>query len=179
MIALLPGSLRSGSYNRLLAHWLHEEKEDESLLLWIDQVVVFSQNLEIPGKEPRSGGAATLRNQMREADGLIIFSPEYHHLPSGGVINALNWLSRPPGAPLEGKPVGLVCASSEELDPSRSIRALRVILSQMKCPVIGEEVLLSFAGDKIEDGVPDKETAEKLVGLFEEVQLAAMEPSLV
>lgn len=179
MIALMPGSLRTGAYNRLLAIWLHKQMPDRADMLWIDQVSVFSQDYEVPDREPRSGGAATMRHKMREADGLIVFSPEYHHLPSGGVINALNWLSRPPAEPLYGKPVGLVCASTEELDPKRSIRALRIILAQMHCPVIGEEVLVPFAQDKIKGGAPDEETGKKLLALFSEVEQASLEPALI
>jgi chromate reductase, NAD(P)H dehydrogenase (quinone) len=55
---------------------------------------------------------AELRRAIRQADGLLIATPEYNGSIVGQLKNALDWASRPRGAAvLDGKPVATVSAS--------------------------------------------------------------------
>jgi chromate reductase len=46
-----------------------------------------------------------IAQQIREADGVVIVTPEYNYSVPGGLKNAIDWLSRLPEQPLSGKPV--------------------------------------------------------------------------
>ncbi len=46
-----------------------------------------------------------LAEQIRQADGVVIVTPEYNYSVPGGLKNAIDWLSRLPDQPLAGKPV--------------------------------------------------------------------------
>jgi chromate reductase len=69
-----------------------------------------------------------LRGQVERADALLIGATEYNFGPSGVLKNAIDWVSRPPDPPLQGKPFGLVGASTGGFGTVRAQLALRQIL---------------------------------------------------
>lgn len=110
------GSLRAASYNRQLAEAArtvlaenHPEVEFE-ILDWAD-VPLMNQDIEHPAPKP----VARVREQVKQADGIWLFSPEYNHFFPGTLKNLLDWLSRPvsesEGQVLRGKPVALAGTS--------------------------------------------------------------------
>ncbi len=52
-----------------------------------------------------------LRDQIREADGLLIVTPEYNYSIPGVLKNAIDWASRPPDQPFDAKPMAIMGAS--------------------------------------------------------------------
>ena len=52
-----------------------------------------------------------LRARIKAADGLLIVTPEYNYSIPGVLKNAIDWASRPPEQPFDGKPIGLMGAS--------------------------------------------------------------------
>ena len=112
----IAGSLRENSYNRQLAEAagaLMREKRPEvgyGILRWED-VPFMNQDIEHPAPE----AVMRVREAVREADGLWLFSPEYNHAIPGPLKNLLDWLSRPVSATeaqvLAEKPVALAGAS--------------------------------------------------------------------
>ena len=57
------------------------------------------------------GPVEALRTRIRGADGLLIVTPEYNYSIPGVLKNAIDWASRPPDQPFDGKPIGLMGAS--------------------------------------------------------------------
>ena len=53
----------------------------------------------------------SLREQILKADALVIATPEYNYSMPGVLKNAIDWASRPPSQPFEGKPIALMSAS--------------------------------------------------------------------
>ena len=115
-ILAIAGSLRAESYNLQLAQAAkkmlaqsHPEIEF-SILEWSD-VPLFSQDNEYPAPE----SIARVRNEVKSADGIWIFTPEYNRSYPGVLKNLLDWLSRPisqdEGQVLDKKPVAF-CGSS-------------------------------------------------------------------
>src|SRR4029453_18977368 len=70
-----------------------------------------------------------LKQAIREADALLIATPEYNRGVPGVLKNAIDWASRPPlGSPLTGKPVAVMGASTRRGGPARAQEQLRAAL---------------------------------------------------
>lgn len=70
------------------------------------------------------------KQQIAEADGLIIATPEYNHSVSGPLKNALDWVSRPAfDSPLKEKPIAIFSASPSPVGGVRGQAHLRLILA--------------------------------------------------
>ena len=112
----IAGSLREGSYNRQLAEAARSMMRERhpqvgfDVLVW-DDVPFMNQDIEHPAPQ----AVSRVRDAVREADGLWLFSPEYNHAIPGPLKNLLDWLSRPVSASegnvLAEKPVALAGAS--------------------------------------------------------------------
>ena len=104
------GSLRAGSYNRLLLRAAAEEAPEEMTIEIFDlaPIPLYNEDLEVgDGPEP----VARLKEAIARADGVLIATPEYQHGISGVLKNALDWASRPAGrSVLRGKPVATMGA---------------------------------------------------------------------
>jgi chromate reductase len=90
-----------------------------------------------------------LRRRVRDADGLLIATPEYNASIPGVLKNALDWLSRPVDGiapPLKGKPVAIVGASMSPLGTVRAQLSLRQILHKLDAAVVQQpEFILGTA----------------------------------
>jgi chromate reductase, NAD(P)H dehydrogenase (quinone) len=109
----ISGSLRQGSYNRALLRAAAELSPANGIELVehdLSPIPFYDGDVEAAGDpEP----VATLRSAVREADALLLATPEYNRGTSGVLKNALDWLSRPALASvLRWKPVAIVGASS-------------------------------------------------------------------
>jgi len=142
----LVGSLRRGSYNRLLYDTAVElapgsmrfnEADLRSLPLYDDDV-----RLEQDYPEP----ARRLRAAIAGADGLLIVSPEYNHAVPGVLQNAIDWASRPPDQPFRGKPVAIMGASTGRLGTVRMQHGLRTTLDSLEAhTLLKPEVMIGDA----------------------------------
>jgi len=68
---------------------------------------------------------AELRARIKEADGLLLVTPEYNYSIPGVLKNAIDWASRPPEQPFEGKPIGIMGASAGAMGSGRAQYHLR------------------------------------------------------
>lgn len=94
IIAIL-GSLRKDSYNRQLAEEAVSLLPEGVEMQLVDggNLPLFNQDLEFPAP----AAVAELRQQVKEADALWFFTPEYNHSLPGVLKNTIDWLSRPEG----------------------------------------------------------------------------------
>ena len=97
-ILALGGSLRQASKNRALldeavALAPAETEVDLSQLAVIGSLPLFNQ--DILEREGLPAGVAELKDALREADGLLIATPEYNWGIPGFLKNAIDWASRP------------------------------------------------------------------------------------
>ncbi len=92
-ILFIVGSLRKESFNRQLAKMAEEMIGNIAEVKYLDysQVPLINQDLEFPAPEP----VTRLRNEVAQADGVWIFTPEYNMSYPGLLKNVLDWLSRP------------------------------------------------------------------------------------
>ena len=125
------GSLRKKSYNRALLNSLNElapEKMDIEIFD-ISDIPLYNGDLEDSGI-PES--VTIFKNKLKEADGVIIATPEYNHAVSGVLKNALDWASRPPFNPFSKKPVGIMGATvgmSGTISSQENLRHIGVLLN--------------------------------------------------
>ena len=159
ILALL-GSLRRGSYNRLLfeaavelapAGMTFTEADLRALPLYDDDLRL-EQGYPAPARELRAAIAA--------ADGLLIVSPEYNHAVPGVLQNAIDWASRSPDQPFKGKPVAIMGASTGRLGTVRMQHSLRATLESLEAhALLKPEVMVTFARDMFaEERLSDEST---------------------
>ena len=92
-IAAIVGSLRENSYNRQLALAAKEIVGDRARfdILEYSDVPLMNQDIEYPAPE----SVRRVREEIKAADGVWIFTPEYNHSYPGVLKNLIDWLSRP------------------------------------------------------------------------------------
>ncbi len=90
-----------------------------------------------------------LRAQIAKADAVVFASPEYNFSVSGVLKNALDWASRPPNQPFDGKPVAIMGASPGPVGTGRSQYDLRKMLVFLNAfPINKPEVMIGLAPQK-------------------------------
>ena len=147
----IAGSLRRGSYNRALLRAAIELAPPELRIETFGQmgeIPLYDADLEARGvPEPVSA----LKTAMREADGILIVTPEYNHSVPGVLKNAIDWASRPAGqAAYDGKPVGIIGATPGRGATIRAQAALRQSLGADAYLLGKPEVLIAEAERKFD-----------------------------
>ena len=146
------GSLRAGSYNRLLLRAAAEVAPDQMTIETFDltPIPLYNQDLDV-GEGPQP--VSRFREAIDRADGVLIATPEYQHGISGVLKNALDWASRPPGrSVLRGKPIAMMGASPSPVGTARAHMQLREILLYVQAQmVVVPEVLVAHATEKFDD----------------------------
>ncbi len=144
------GSLRRGSYNKaLLLSATDLLPDDTNLEIFdIEGIPVFNQDLE----ENMPLKVKEFKSKIRDADAILIATPEYNYSVPGVLKNAIDWASRPYGDnPFDGKPVAIMSASIGMLGGARAqyhLRQMFVFLNMH--PVNGPEVIVPFASEKFD-----------------------------
>ena len=105
----LCGSLRKDSFNRKLLYEAVRLYGTCNFNLANLNLPLYNGDEESIGK-PKS--ALKLHKDIKIADGIIITCPEYNKGISGVLKNALDWVSRIPGAVWKGKPVVIMSAAA-------------------------------------------------------------------
>lgn len=92
-LLFIVGSLRAGSFNRVLADYAAHVVGDRAQVDYLDysDVPFMDEDIEFPA--PAS--VERVRRQVDEADGVWIFTPEYNFSYPAALKNVLDWLSRP------------------------------------------------------------------------------------
>ncbi len=169
-IIALAGSLRANSYNKQLVRVASAAAVAQGAdVIDIDladyDIPLFSEDLEAEGV-PES--VVKLKAQFREADGLLIASPEYNGSISGVLKNVLDWLSRPdadyPGSNVFAeRVVGLLAASPGALGGLRGLTHVTDIFGNLGSIVLPGQVALpkaynafDAAGDMIDSAMRER-----------------------
>ena len=147
----IAGSLRRASYNQALLR-AAQQLSPPSLAIEIevlDDVPMF--NADLTGDAtPRS--VERVRQAVREADGLLLVTPEYNHGVPGVLKNAIDWLSQPlASSALDGKPTAIMGASTGQAGTARAQSQLRQSFVLTNTPaMLRPEVLVGRAQDKFD-----------------------------
>lgn len=141
----------------------------------LDEIPPYDADLEAMATPP---AVAELRAAMREADAVLVATPEYNHSIPGVLKNALDWASRPAGrSALSGKPAAVIGASTgmfgavwAQAETRKVLGALGGRVVEAELPVAGADRLL--VGGRLE--LPP-ELSEQLEDLLGELIAAAQE----
>jgi chromate reductase len=120
------GSLRKGSYNRMVMNLLPGWAPAN---LKISEAPPFSEfplyNADVQNSSGFPAPVQTLADAIRAAAGVIFVSPEYNYSIPGGLKNAIDWVSRLPNQPFANKPVTIISAAAGILGGGRMQYDLR------------------------------------------------------
>jgi chromate reductase len=146
------GSLRKGSFNKSLLRAARDlaPKELDIEIFDLAGIPLFNADLEAEG-DP--GRVAEFKTAIRQADGILIASPEYNHGMTVVTKNAIDWASRPArDAPIAGKPAGILGASPGITGTARSQDQLRQSLKSINVYCMALPEFLLFRAHEKFDG---------------------------
>jgi chromate reductase, NAD(P)H dehydrogenase (quinone) len=161
----IAGSLRKASYNRALlraAQELAPEGVRIEIFDELDQIPLFNQDEE-QNPAPK---VTELKQRIRNADAILIVTPEYNYSVPGVLKNTIDAASRPYGdSAWTGKPVAIMGASIGTLGTARAqyhLRQMFVFLNMY--PVNQPEVMVANATNSFDqNGNLTNETTKQLV----------------
>ncbi|HWI95256.1 MAG TPA: NAD(P)H-dependent oxidoreductase [Solirubrobacterales bacterium] len=179
----ISGSLRSGSLNSALLRAAAERLPAGAELVEYErlaEVPPYDEDVEL---EATPAVVEELRQAVREADAVLIATPEYNHSVPGQLKNALDWVSRPAGqSALNGKPAAVVGASTGMFGAVWAQAELRKVLGALGGRVVEAELPIGHAkelldGDRLELTPQQSEQLEEI--LAELIAEAEIESGLV
>ena len=147
----IPGSLRAGSFNRMALRAAGELAPDGVLFetCEIRDIPMYDGDLEASHGLPAS--VVEFRAKIHAADALVITTPEYNASISGVLKNAIDWASRPPQQPFDGKPIAILGASPGALGTVRAQAHLRQILANLNGLVLVQpNVMIGGSGQRFD-----------------------------
>ncbi|SNT62515.1 chromate reductase [Actinomadura meyerae] len=173
-ILALSGSLRRTSHNSGLLRALRVMAPPGvtvDIYGGLRALPLFDQDRE---RDDVPAPVADLRRRIREADGVVIATPEYNSAIPGVLMNALDWASRPAGdSSLRGKPVAILGASPSQFGTARGQMVLRQVLHRIQAPVVVEPEITVFRSHErfTPDGtlLPDEVTEDLMRRLLGEL----------
>ena len=153
-VLAVAGSLRSGSYNRLLlanAQTLSPAQLEIQPYNELASIPLFDEDLE-----HRTGGGPDsvkgLRVLVTAADALLISTPEYNQSMSGVLKNVIDWLSRAgPDEVLIGKPMAIMGASGGRWGTRLAQANLRQVLTATESLVMPQPAVFIAEAARVFD----------------------------
>ena len=158
-ILAIPGSTRQSSTNLNLIKAISDlfaEKLVVKIFRGLSGIPHFNPDLDA---ENPPKNVLEFRSQLKEADGILICTPEYAMGVPGTLKNAIDWTVS--SMEFSGKPVALITASSSGQKAHLSLLdTLKVIESDIP---ENSQLLISFVKTKVkEDKITDIDTLEKV-----------------
>jgi chromate reductase, NAD(P)H dehydrogenase (quinone) len=172
-VVCICGSLRKGSYNRMVMNALPALAPPNLRLAEAPRFAEFPlYNADMQEASGVPPSVQKLADAIRAADGVIFNSPEYNFSIPGGLKNAIDWVSRVPDQPFAGKPVALQSAANGTLGGGRMQYDLRRSMIFLDAMTLNKpEVFIGNCSQKI-DAKTGQITDQQTVGFIQQ-QLAA------
>ena len=146
----IAGSLRRESYNRAALRAATQLVPEGATIdiLELDGIPGFNQDEE----QSPPAKVAELKRRIREADAILIVTPEYNYSVPGVLKNAIDWASRPYGdSAWNGKPAAIMGASIGAIGTARAqyhLRQMFVFLNMF--PINQPEVMIGNASKRFD-----------------------------
>ncbi|WP_209865632.1 NADPH-dependent FMN reductase [Paenibacillus shirakamiensis] len=134
-ILAISGSLRQQSSNTALMHAIMGLSEDSMQFKEYTGLVDlphFNPDLDKENVGPKA--VELFRKQLREADGVLICTPEYGNGVPGVLKNALDWLVS--SGELVGKPTAVISASPSPMGGDKAHASLLLTLHMIHAEIV-------------------------------------------
>jgi chromate reductase, NAD(P)H dehydrogenase (quinone) len=148
----ISGSLRKDSFNTALLRAAQELAPAGLSIEMADlsQIPLYNDDLREKGYP---APVQTLREQIGAADAVLIVTPEYNYSIPGVLKNTIDWASRPPEQPFDGKIIGIMGASPGRLGTARAQYHLRQCFVFLNSTVLNKpEVMVAGAATIFKEG---------------------------
>lgn len=168
------GSLRKDSYNKMLLKNIQKLFPDDMEMEIIDMPDIPIYNYDIQESEGFPKSITEIGEKIKNADAVLITTPEYNYGVPGGLKNFIDWLSRLESKPFFGKPMAIAGATTGMGGTIRAQAALRTVALFIETAVMPKpEVYITKAMEKFdkEGNLTDeatKKVLEKYVERFKE-----------
>jgi chromate reductase, NAD(P)H dehydrogenase (quinone) len=136
-IAVIVGSLRKDSFNQKLADAMIKLAPSDFTFqrAQVGDLPLYNQD-DDANQAPE---VIRLKNEIKAADGLLFFTPEYNRSIPGVLKNALDHASRPYGqSAWTGKPAGILGVSVGVIGTALAQQHLRNILAALNVPTLAQ-----------------------------------------
>ena len=166
------GSLRKASYNRAALRAAVQLAPPGVRIETFDlaPIPIYNEDVRAQGfPQP----AQEFRDRIRAADALLIVTPEYNYSIPGVLKNAIDWASRPPEQPFEGKPIAIMGASPGVLGTARAQYHLRQCFVFLNALLVNRpEVMIGNAASRFdaEGRLTDEATRKIVASLLESLR---------
>jgi chromate reductase len=167
-VAVVVGSLRKASYNRMIARTLVEIAPPALALelVEIGQLPLYNQDFD----EASPAGYARFRERITRADAVLFVTPEHNRSMPAALKNALDVASRPWGQNCWAhKPAGVLAASIASTGAFGANHHLRQSLTYLDMPLLQQpEVYIGKVQDLVDEarGVVNNESTLAFLGDF-------------
>ena len=163
-IIAISGSTRRLSTNLHLIQaiiGLYQDRLDIEVFQHLADLPHFNPDLDTDNPPP---AVASLRQQLHDADGILICTPEYAMGVPGTLKNAIDWTVS--SMEFSHKPVALITASSSGEKGHRALmESLKVLEAELPD---SSQLVISFAGTKIKDGkITDGDTLSRVIRVMD------------
>lgn len=159
----ISGALRKDSYNTQLLRAVRELAPED---MEIEIVTLHGIPLYDGDEEDKHGlpeSVKALQARVRDADGIIISTPEYNFSTAGVLKNGLDWLSRS-GNPFKWKRVGVMGASGGPVGTARAQYHLRQNLVGLEAITMPKpEIFVGNSDKKFSGGKLADEDTKKVI----------------
>jgi NAD(P)H-dependent FMN reductase len=166
----ISGSLRAGSYTALAVavalKGAEELKCETKLINLRDYQLVFCDGKDDESQFPKD--VFRLREEIKQAKGIILGTPEYHGGYSGVLKNALDLMGFDE---FEGKMLGLVGVSGGSMGAFGALEGLRSIGRALHAWVVPEQALIPQAWQEFDEAgnLKDPKLNERVRGVGRQV----------
>jgi chromate reductase, NAD(P)H dehydrogenase (quinone) len=167
------GSLRKGSYNRMVMNALQGYAPEGMRVIEAPQFAAFPlYNADVQNSSGFPAPVQALAEAVRAADGVIFVSPEYNYSIPGALKNAIDWVSRMPNQPFSGKPIAIQSATGGALGGGRMQYDLRRCMIFLDAWTINKpEIFIGNCSQRIDEKTGQIKD-EQTIGFIKQ-QLAA------
>ena len=163
VLAGIAGSLRRGSFNAALLREAQALAPADTRINVVDlaPLPLYNRDLEDDGIPPP---VEAFRQALAAADGLVVATPEYNYSIPGVLKNAIDWASRPPDSPLDGKPMAIMGAGGRLGTVRAQMHLREIALHNSMRVMIDPEVLVAGAFKAFDDDgrLTDERTRERV-----------------
>ena len=154
-ILAISGSLRKGSHNTDLlrgAAAAAPDGVDVELYHGLKEIPPYDADDDIPGNHPAA--VDKFKSALREADAVLISTPEYNSSIPGVLKNALDWASRPLiESPVRNKPVAVMSSSTGMFGGVWAAEETRKVLGALGARTLEDTVAVPKADERLANGV--------------------------